>query len=231
MSTTVNWGRRRRYALAAIVAGIAVSFALYSAAQSYIYKGSKVWNFDSPTDSASLNQFLASQSNSGDAGNWTIIPDATAPSPPNVLERIPGNQSDSGYHILVMPDGPYQTNLQVGLKFKMIGGGHGNEAVGMIVRLQDGSHYFVLYADYAAQRFSLCRADPGEFLCTQDKNVAISVGNWHNITAYVSAQGIAGSLDNKLLLQRYDQHYQTGTVGILVKGNSKAYFDDLSAEY
>lgn len=227
----MNWGRRKRYTVAAIVAGIAISFALYSAFQSYFYKGSKVWNFDSSTDSASLNQFLASQGNTGDAGNWTIVPDPTAPSPPNVLARIPGNQSDSGYHVLVMPDSPYQSNVKADLKFKVIGGGKENEAVGLIVRLQDASHYFVLYADYNAQRFSLCRADPGELLCTQDKNVPISAGYWHNMTAYVSSQGIAGYLDNKLLLQRYDEHYQTGSVGILAKGNSKAYFDDLSVQY
>ena len=62
-------------------------------------------------------------------------------------------------------------------------------------------------------------------------NVSITPNGWHKITAQVSGQGIAGYLDDKLLIQRYDQHYIMGQIGLWVKGNSEAFFDDLEIRY
>jgi hypothetical protein len=47
----------------------------------------------------------------------------------------------------------------------------------------------------------------------------------------VATQGIAGYLDDKLLVQRYDAHYPMGTIGLWAKGDSAVYYDDLTIEY
>jgi len=77
----------------------------------------------------------------------------------------------------------------------------------------------------------LCRAEPAKLVCTQDVKVNITTGKWYTITAHASAQGIAGYLDDKLLIQRYDQHYISGQIGLWTKGHSVAYFDDLTVDY
>ena len=44
--------------------------------------------------------------------------------------------------------------------------------------------------------------------------------------------GIAGYLDGKRLLQRYDQNYMGGgQIGLWTKGDSNVYFDDLGVAY
>lgn len=226
---TVKMDRRRRYILASTVASVVVAVAFVSALASNPYKASRMWNFDSASDAAALEGFL--QSAPSDMKSWKIVPDASAPSVPNVLLKSSGGQVDPGYHVLIMPDGPFETNYKADVKFRFEPSGHGQETAGLVVRLQDESHYFILMADYNAQRFSLCRAEPGLLVCTQDKSISISDGQWHSITAQVSAQGIAGYLDGKLLLQRYDQHYVSGTIGVMTKDSTSASFDDLSIQY
>ena len=210
-----------------------VSIALYTALNGHTFKDSKVWSFDTSRDRALVNEFLASESAAGgtDTGNWTVTSDSSAPSPPGVLERVPANQSSGGYHILEMPDSPYPTNYKTSLKFKIPDSKGNQDAVGLVFRLEDGSHYFVIIADYNQQRVSLCRAEPGAMLCLEDKDATITHDSWHTITADVSSQGIGGYFDGNQLFKRYDEHYQGGGIGILAKGNSRAYFDDLSVDY
>ena len=221
--------------MAAIVAGIGVSIALYSALTGHAFKNSRTWSFDTPQDNALLNEFLVSESSGGstDTGNWTITEDSSAPSPLSVLTRVPSNQTSSGgYHLFEMPDSPYQTNYKTSVKFKIPSDSKGTqEAVGLVFRLEDGSHYFVILADYNAQRVSLCRAEPGAMLCLVDKDAIITHDSWHTITADVSSQGIGGYYDGNQLFKRYDEHYQGGGIGVLAKGSSKAFFDDLSMDY
>jgi hypothetical protein len=234
--TSVRIGRRKRYIIAASIAVIAISFALYNAAQSNPYKNSKVWNFDSYQQNSLPEIFLPMQqqqpASGDDGGTWIVKSDESAPSKPNVLAKLSSNRTDSGYSMLtIQEDGIYSSNLRASIKFKIISEEKEKSAVGLIVRLQDRNHYFVLVADAVNNRFSLCRAEPERLICTQDVDVNVTTGQWHTITAQVSAQGIAGYIDDRLLIRRYDQHYMFGQIGLWTKGDTEAYFDDLGIDY
>jgi hypothetical protein len=228
-------GRRKRYIIAASIAVIAISFALYNAAQNNPYKNSKVWNFDSYQQNSLPEIFLPVQQQpaSGDGGGtWIVKSDESAPSKPNLLAKLSGNLTEPGYSMLtIQKDGIYTSNLRASVKFKIVSEEKEQTAVGLIVRLQDRNHYFVLVADAANNRFSLCRAEPDRLICTQDVDVNVTTGQWHTITAQVATQGIAGYIDDRLLIQRYDQHYIFGQIGLWTKGNTEAYFDDLKVDY
>lgn len=227
--TTMYEGRRKRYIIAASIAVVAISVALYYAAESNPYKNSKAWNFDTYQENSVPDGFLSMQTGSEEKVLWIVRSDGSAVSKPNVLAQISSNYTESSYSILIMQDRAY-SNFKASVKFKIISG-EKEQAVGLIFRFQDRSRYFVLVADAMNDRFSLCRAEPDKLVCTQDVKVNITTGQWHTITAHVSAQGIAGYLDDKLLIQRYDQHYISGTVGLWTKGGSVAYFDDLKIDY
>jgi hypothetical protein len=49
--------------------------------------------------------------------------------------------------------------------------------------------------------------------------------------ALVSSQGIAGSIDDKLLIQANDHNYINGAVGMWTKKDTRAFFDDFKIEY
>jgi hypothetical protein len=228
-------GRRKRYIIAASIAVIAISFALYNAAQNNPYKDRKVWNFDSYQQNGLPEIFLPMQqqpASGNDGGIWIVKSDESAPSKPNVLAKLSSNLTEPGYSMLtIQKDGIYTSNLRVSVKFKIISEEKEQTAVGLIVRLQDRTHYFVLVVDAANNRFSLCRAEPDRLICTQDVDVNVTTGHWHTITAQVSAQGIAGYIDDRLLIQRYDQHYIFGQIGLWTKVDAEAYFDDLEVDY
>lgn len=227
--TTKNEGRKKRYAVAAGVAVVAISFALYYAAENNPYKNSKTWNFDSYQEGSQPEGFLSLLTGSGEKGKWVVKSDEPTPSKPNVLAQLSNNNNTaSSYQILIAPGG--YSSFKTSVKFRIISG-EKEQVAGLVFRFQDRTHYFVLAADALNDRFSLCRFETDHLICTQDVNVNITSGKWYTITAHVSSQGIAGYLDDRLLIQRYDSHYLTGAIGIWTKGDSGVYFDDLKVDY
>jgi len=225
-------GRRKRYIIAAGIAVPIILFMLYSTAQSAPYKNSMTWNFDSYRQNATIyDKFVSTEKSSQqEKGIWILKSDKTAPSLPNVLATLPSNATETGYHILIAPDGTY-SNFEASVKFKIISGKEEQQA-GLIVRFQGVNRYFVLRADAMNDRFSLCRAQIEGLVCTQDRDANITKGQWHTITADVALQGIAGYLDGTRLLQRNDQNYLNGgQIGLWTKGDSNVYFDDLKVSY
>ncbi|PWU79953.1 MAG: hypothetical protein DLM72_14715 [Candidatus Nitrosopolaris wilkensis] len=229
-------GRKKRYIFAAIIAIPVILVAFFAAEQQHPYRNSKTWNFDSyPENSSIPNTFVRIDTGGTQAkGTWAVKPDETAPSNPNVLARLSNTKTGSGYHMLIQAEGAY-SNFEAGVKFKIMSGRE-QQVAGLIVRFQDTSAYFVLQADALSHRFSLCRAQPGIIVCTQDTDVSITIGQWHSIMVQVAGAGgepgIVGYLDGKRLLQRYDQHYMTGgQIGLWTKGDSIVYFDDLGVAY
>lgn len=227
--TTMYEGRRKRYIIAASIAVVAISVALYYAAINNPYKNSKAWNFDSYQENSMPDGFLSTQTGSGEKGLWVVKSDDSAASKPNVLVQLSNNYTETNYQILIMPDQGY-SNFKATVKFKIISG-EKEQVAGLIFRFQDRNHYFVLLADAMNDRFSLCRTEPDKLICTQDVKVNITSGQWHTMKAHVAPQGIAGYLDDRLLIQRYDQHYMSGQIGLWTKGDSVVYFDDLKIDY
>lgn len=239
----IHESRKRRYIIAASVAVPIIIFALYYTAQSDPYRNSKVWNFDStmrtgmscgalcvihPVPNFAFTDIGGQQ----EKGGWIVKSDETAPSKHNVLARLSSNETGSGYHIGIAQEGAY-SNFEASVKFKIISGEQ-QQAAGLIVRFQDVNHYFVLMADAMNHRFSLCRAQTGfqGLVCAEDKDVNITIGQWHSIEADVAGPGIAGYLDHVRLLQSNDQNYMSGgPIGLWTKGDSNVYFADLKVLY
>lgn len=228
-SRSIFGTRKARYILAASILAIAISIALYNAAENGSYKNSKTWNFDSYQDNIVPDGFESVQLGSVQ-GSWIIKSDNSSPSKPNVLAKLSNNNTDSFYHIQLMPEGITTSESLTSVKFKIISG-EKERAAGLVVRFQGSSHYFVLIADAVNSRFSLCKAEPDRLICRYDRSVTITTGEWHTISAQVSKMGIAGSLDDKLLIKANDAYYQLGQPGVWTKGDSQVYFDDLKIDY
>jgi hypothetical protein len=239
----IHDNRKKRYIIAASVAVPIIIFALYSTAQSEPYRNSKIWNFVSPKEKTGMscgayclvppvpNFAFVNMLGQQEKGGWIVTPDETDPSKHQVLASLPSNETAGGYHLAIASGGAY-SEFQASVKFKIISGEQ--RVAGLIVRFQDVNHYFVLMADATNHKFSLCRAQTGfqGLVCTQDKDVNITMGQWHSIRAEVAGQGIAGYLDGVRLIQRNDQNYMSGgPIGLFTKGDSNVYFHDLKVLY
>ena len=211
----------------AIITIIGISYAYYNAEINSGYHHVKMWNFDS-YQNGTVPQGFADLS-TDQKPLWVIKSEPSAISQPNVLEKIPINDT-ADYHLQLVPDSPTVDTENVTMNFKIVSGENAKSA-GMILRFIDQKHYFVLMADSMQNRLSLCKNTPDFLICNYDKSVTIAPGEWHTMQALVSSQGIAASLDGQLIIRANDHNYQSGAVGMWTKKDTGAYFDDFKIEY
>jgi hypothetical protein len=211
----------------AIITIIGISYAYYNAEINSGYHHVKMWNFDS-YQNGTVPQGFADLS-TDQQPLWVIKSEPSAISQPNVLEKIPTNDT-ADYHLQLVPDSPTVDTENVTMNFKIVSGENAKSA-GMILRFIDQKHYFVLMADSMQNRLSLCKNTPDFLICNYDKSVTIAPGEWHTMQALVSSQGIAASLDGQLIIRANDHNYQSGAVGMWTKKDTGAYFDDFKIEY
>jgi hypothetical protein len=222
-----KFNKKKRLAIFAVITIIGVSFAYYNAEINGGYHHVKNWDFDS-YQNGTIPQGFADLS-TDQKSSWIVKSEPSAISKPNVLERIPTNDT-ADYHLQLIPDSPPVDTENVTMSFKIVSGESAKSA-GMILRFIDQKHYFVLMADSAQNRLSLCKNTPDFLICNYDKSVTIAPGEWHTMEALVSSQGIAASLDGQLIIRANDHNYQSGSVGMWTKKDTGAYFDDFKIEY
>jgi hypothetical protein len=221
------FNKKKRLAIFAIITIIGISYAFYNSQINSGFKHTIMWNFDS-YQNGTLPQGFADLS-TDKTPSWVIVSDPTAPSPPNVLEKIPLNDSND-YHLQLIPNSPNVDTENVTMNFKIVSGQDAKSA-GMIIRFIDIKHYFVLMADSSVNRLSLCKNTPDYLICNYDKTVTITPGQWHTLKALVSSQGIAAFLDGQVIIRANDHNYLSGQVGMWTKKDTGALFDDLKIEY
>lgn len=219
--------RKKRIAIFAIITVIGISIAYYNGQTSSVYKNTKIWNFDSFAGNTLPPEFSAMSTDQDQS--WMVKADPSAPSKPNVLAKMVINDT-ADYHAQLFPDSPTLSSANITMKFKIVSGQKAQSA-GLLLRFIDHKHYFVVMADSMANRLSLCRQTPDFLICNYDKNVTISSGQWHDLKALLSTQGIGVYLDGKVVIRANDQNYQSGDVGLWTKQDTTAYFDDIKIQY
>ncbi len=222
-----RFSKKKRLAVFAVITIIGVSFAYYNSQVNSGYHNAKMWNFDSYQNGTVPKEFAGLSTDQ--QSSWIIKSDSSAVSKPNVLEKISTNGTDD-YHLQIIPDSPSIDTENVTMKFKIVSGESAKSA-GMILRFIDQKHYFVLMADSAQNRLSLCKNTPEFLICNYDKPVTIAPGEWHTMEALVSSQGIAGYLDGQLIIRANDHNYLSGADGMWTKKDTVAFFDDFKIEY
>jgi hypothetical protein len=222
-----KFDKKKRLMIFAIITIIGISFAYYNTQINSGYHHTMAWNFDSYQNGTVPQGF--SDLSTDQKSSWVIKSDSSATSKPNVLEKIPINDT-ADYHLQLIPNSPSVDTENVTMSFKIISGENAKSA-GMILRFIDQKHYFVLMADSAQNRLSLCKNTPDFLICNYDKSVTIAPGEWHTMQALVSSQGIAAFLDGQLIIRANDHNYQSGAVGMWTKKDTGAYFDDFKIEY
>lgn len=222
-----KFSKKKRLAIFAIITIIGIAYAYYNTQINSGYKHAKTWDFDSYQNGTIPPGF--SDASTDLKPLWIVKSESSAPSLPNVLEKIPSNDT-ADYHLQLIPDSPNVDTENVTMSFKIVSGQHAQSA-GMILRFIDAKHYFVLMADSDQNRLSLCKNTPEFLICNYDKQVTITPNQWHTLKALVSSQGIAAYLDGQVIIRANDHNYLEGQVGMWTKKDTHAYFDDFKMEY
>ena len=227
MQQKARFDRKKRIAVFAIITLIGISVAYYNSQVNSDYKHVTLLDFDSYQNGTIPQGFR--EMSTDQSASWMILSEPSAPSKPNVLVKLPFNDTVDT-HMQLLPNSPTVDNANVTMKFKIVSGEKA-QSVGMILRFIDPKHYFVLMADSVNNRLSLCKQTPDYLICNYDKQVTITSGEWHTMHAIISSQGIAGFFDGKLLIRSTDHNYPNGEIGLWTKKDTSAYFDDLKIEY
>ncbi len=221
-----RFSRKKRYVIFGILTIIGVSIAFYNAEISFPYKHTRTWNFDSYQNGTDPSGYA--EMSTDKPGSWVVKTISDAPSKPNVLEKI--SENGSATHLQLFPDSPTVDSANVTMKFKIVSG-HQAKSAGMLLRFIDDKHYFVLMADSNANRISLCKNTPDFLICSYEKQVTVTSGQWHTFKAVVSSQGMAILFDDQMVIRANDHNYVSGQVGLWSKQDTDAYFDDYMIEY
>ena len=154
---------------------------------------------------------------------WTVEPDASAPSRPNVLK-----QSGSGtFPWCVRPEATLADGY-VEVKFKPISGRE-DQAGGVVWRWKDGNNYYVARANALENNVSLYYTENGRRNTLKYVDAPVPGNTWHTLRVEFSGKKIRMILDGKPYIELEDGHIAgAGAVGVWTKADSVTLFDDFS---
>jgi hypothetical protein len=153
------------------------------------------------------------------SGNWAVQGETGAPSPSNVLIH----NSSEQYAALILSDKVY-TDVIVSTWFKPEGG-ISDQAGGIIFRVQDKDNYYIVRANALENNLVFYKYIKGMRSIIRDKPVKVIADQWQNLSIEVRGNLISGFLDDQLVLQKSDDTFQSGQVGLWTKSDSHTAFD------
>jgi hypothetical protein len=154
---------------------------------------------------------------------WTIEPDATAPSKPNVLK-----QAGSGtFPWCVRPDVRIADGY-VEVRFKPVSGRE-DRAGGLVWRWKDGDNYYVARANALENNVSLYYTAGGRRNTLKYVDAPVAANVWHTLRVEFSGKRIKVALNGKTYIELEDERIAgAGAVGVWTKADSVTLFDDFS---
>ena len=154
---------------------------------------------------------------------WSVRPDESAPSKPNVLQ-----QSGSGtFPWCVMPKAAVENGF-VEVRFKALSGRQ-DQAGGVVWRWKDGDNYYVARANALENNISLYYTEKGRRITIQYVDAPVAKNTWHTLRVEFSGRRIKVALNGKAYIDLEDRHIAgAGAVGLWTKADSVTAFDDFS---
>ena len=154
---------------------------------------------------------------------WTIEPDASAPSKPNVLK-----QSGSGTFPWCVKKDVAIADGFVEVKFKPIEGRE-DQAGGLVWRWKNGDNYYVARANALENNVSLYYTEAGQRITLKYVDAPVPRNQWHVLQVEFVGKRLKVLLDGKACIELDDDHIATaGAVGVWTKADSVTAFDDFS---
>ena len=220
---------QRRYSMNfALMAAVAV--VLTAAASSAMAQmRTRVWNFDQDPAGKVPPGFTSALSGRGTVGRWSVIPDHSAPSPPNVLAQISTDSTDYRFPLAIADDTNYK-DLALAVKFKAISG-KVDQGAGLVFRLEDPDNYYVARANALEDNFRLYHVIKGRRVQFAGADFKVTPNTWHEIKVEARGNEFKCFYDGKLKFTAKDDTFKdAGKIGLWTKADSVIHFDDLTVE-
>lgn len=199
-----------RFCLAAIVALVAAA------------AGAETVNFDEFKTGSPPPGWTGTKTGKGNP-RWEVVPDAAAPSKPNVLK-----QSGEATYPLCFKDDTSIKDGFVEVKFKPLSGKE-DQAGGVIWRCQDSNNYYVARANALENNLTIYHTIKGRRVAFKNVDTRVAPQVWHTLRVDFLGNKFSVALDGKELLQATDDSLsRPGKVGLWTKADSLTLFDDFA---
>lgn len=179
-------------------------------------------NFDSDTVSQLPAGWSCGKTGKG-SPHWSVEPDDSAPSRPNVLR-----QSGMATFPWCVRNDINTADGLVEVKFKPISGKE-DQAGGLVWRWKDANNYYVARANALEQNVSLYYTVDGARQTIKYVNAPVAADAWHTLRVTYKSNAIQVVLDGKTYIETRDAHISgPGKAGVWTKADSVTEFDDFT---
>jgi len=160
---------------------------------------------------------------------WEVVPDDTAPSPPNVLKQ----SGEATFTWAAKTDAKIKDGF-VEVKLKPVNGKE-DQAGGAVFRFQDANNYYVVRANALEDNVVLYKTVNGKRSSLQVKgrmfgygvDTWVPKGKWSSLRVEFKGNSFTVSFNGKKLFEVEDDTFrEAGAVGVWTKADSVTLFDD-----
>jgi hypothetical protein len=179
-------------------------------------------NFDATRPGAIPEGWEAGVTGTG-APRWIVATDATAPSPPHVLQ-----QTGAGTFPWCVKKDVAMADGVVEVKFKSMRGKE-DQAGGLVWRWKDRDNYYVARANALENNVSLYHTTGGRRTTIKYVAAPVAANAWHTLRVEFAGRQINVALDGTTYIGVEDDHIAgLGAVGVWTKADSVTAFDDFA---
>ena len=158
------------------------------------------------------------------SGEWSIVEDATAPSPAHALGQA-GKSAENVLNMIVMDD-VKQADVDLDVKMKAVGG-EIEQGGGLAWRIHDTRNGYIARLSALEHNFRVYKLIDGEKKQLQSASVHVTPG-WHELRITMHGDTIRGYLDGRGCLTAHDTTFSApGKVGLWSRADAQTHFDDL----
>jgi hypothetical protein len=194
------------------------------------YAMAETLNFDDAPAGASPPGWTFTMTGRGEP-KWTVEPDSTAPSKPNVLKQ----SGRATFPVALKSDTDIRDGF-IEVKFKAVTGSE-DRAAGVIWRAKDADNYYVVRANALEDNVVLYKTIRGVRTSLDivgrkggyGVKTPVASGQWHTLRCNFTGSRFTVTYDGRPLFDVEDATIaQSGMIGLWTKADSVTLFDDLT---
>ena len=191
--------------------------------------GKRTWNFDQNPAGNLPPGFTSALTGQGAVGQWGVMKDDSAPSPPNLLAQTSTDSTDYRFPLAIADDTSYR-DLTLSVKFKTLSG-KVDQGAGLVFRLRDKDNYYVVRANALEDNYRLYHVVKGRRAQFGGANFKVSPRTWHEMKVEARGNEFKCYYDGQLKFSAKDDTFKdAGKIGLWTKADSVIHFDDLTVE-
>lgn len=187
------------------------------------------WTFDKDEVGSIPKGFVSVESGDQRGGSWKVEAQAAVPSAPNVLL---GTSGCRGCNEILVAHGLQYEYPDLVVRIQQ-GEGVASGQVGVVFGMKDAKNYYATVVDVSQKTIQVVRVIEGKESVLGRAAIKPKPVEWHTLrvqrNTIISKDFVETFFDGSLALSVEDQALGLGQVGMLVRGDASARFDNFNA--